>query len=306
MPGMCADSSSGREVSRRVHFLALSLWRLEQIVRSGRDPFFSVNGDAGFPGSGSVPSGLPAGIPLEILEEKAVRVLDKAKRLGIMMIAIDEPAYPEILLRLPDPPLVLFLRGVLPERPGIAMVGTRRPTVEARRGFESLSAGLSRFGFPIVSGLAAGLDAAAHRGALLGKGTTIAVVGTGLDRVYPDVHRTLAEEILANGGGIVSEFPPGSPPDGWHFPFRNRIVVGLSAGVVAGPHRRASGTSVTVRRALGEGRDVVVYDRGGFGDTKEGPEALLEQGARRVSSAEDVILALGETGIGGKEVRQNG
>jgi DNA processing protein len=239
-------------------------------------------------------------------QENALQVLDKAKRLGIMMIAIDEPAYPEILLRLPDPPLILFLRGVLPERPGIAMVGTRRPTVEARRGFESLAAGLSRFGLPIVSGLAAGLDGAAHRGALLGKGTTVAVVGTGLDRVYPDFHRALAEEILAKGGGIVSEFPPGSPPDGWHFPFRNRIVVGLSAGIVAGPHRRASGTSVTVRRALGEGRDVVVYDRGGFGETTEGPEALLEQGARRVSSAEDVILALGETGIGGKEVRQDG
>ncbi|AKS22696.1 DNA-processing protein DprA [Leptospirillum ferriphilum] len=306
MPGMCADSSSGREVSRRVHFLALSLWRLEQIVRSGRDPFFSVNGEAGYLHSGPFPSGVPSEIPMEIFREKAVRVLDKAKRQGIMMIAIDEPAYPEILLRLPDPPLVLFFRGVLPGRPGIAMVGTRRPTVEARRGFESLAAGLSRFGLPIVSGLAAGLDAAAHRGALLGKGTTVAVVGTGLDRVYPDFHRTLAGEILSGGGCIVSEFPPGSPPDGWHFPFRNRIVVGLSAGIVAGPHRRASGTSVTVRRALGEGRDVVVYDRGGFGETTEGPEALLEQGARRVSSAEDVILALGETGIGGKEVRQDG
>lgn len=199
MPGMCADSSSGREVSRRVHFLALSLWRLEQIVRSGRDPFFSVNGEAGYLHSGPFPSGVPSEIPMEIFREKAVRVLDKAKRQGIMMIAIDEPAYPEILLRLPDPPLVLFFRGVLPGRPGIAMVGTRRPTVEARRGFESLAAGLSRFGLPIVSGLAAGLDAAAHRGALLGKGTTVAVVGTGLDRVYPDFHRTLAGEILSGG-----------------------------------------------------------------------------------------------------------
>ena len=306
MSGDSVGHSSVGDESRKVHFLMLSLWRLERIVLSGRDPFFSVGGDVGVSRSGSFPTGVPAGIPMEIFREKAVRVLDKAKRLGIMMIAIDEPAYPDILTRLPDPPLVLFVRGVLTDRPGIAMVGTRRPTVEARRGFESLAAGLSRFGLPIFSGLAAGLDGAAHRGAIRGNGTTVAVLGTGLDRVYPDAHRTLSEEILASGGAVVSEFPPGSPPDGWHFPFRNRIVVGLSAGVVVGPHRRASGTSVTVRRALGEGRDVVVYDRGAFGESSQGPEFLLEQGARRVSSAEDVILALGETEIGGKKIRQDG
>ncbi len=291
--------------SRDLSFLALSLWRLERIALSGRDPFLPGGGGETLPRFRPFGKFAPEGFLPEVFRKKAVQVLDKAKRLGIMMIAIDEPDYPEILTRLPDPPLVLFVQGVLPERPGIAMAGTRRPTVESRRGFEQLAAGLAGFGLPIVSGLAAGLDGAAHRGALLGRGSTIAVVGTGLDRVYPSFHRKLADEILSSGGAIVSEFPPGSPPEGWHFPFRNRIIVGLSAGLVAGAHRRASGTSVTVRRALAEGRDVVVYDRGAFGETAQGPGFLLEQGARRVFSAGDVILVLGETGIGGQEIGQD-
>jgi DNA processing protein len=306
MPGDFSHPASASGGSQLLLFLSLSIWRLERIGLSGRDPFFSGAGEERLLRTPPFTPLLPGGFPQELFREKAVRVLDKAKRLGIMMIAIDEPAYPEILMRLPDPPLVLFVQGVLPERPGIAMVGTRRPTVVSRRGFESLAAGLSGFGLPIVSGLAAGLDGAAHRGALLGHGTTVAVVGTGLDRVYPAFHKTLSGEILASGGAIVSEFPPGSPPEGWHFPFRNRIVVGLSAGLVVGPHKRASGTSVTVRRALGEGREVVVYDRGAFGESAQGPEFLLEQGARRVLSPEDVILALGEAGIGGQEIGQDG
>lgn len=275
--------------------LTLSLWRLDRIALSGRDPL-SFSGEKG---ESRLPLSPGHGGPVpDSFGEMALRVLDKAKEQGIMMIAIGEPDYPEILTRLSDPPLVLFFQGVLPIRPGIAMAGTRRPTVEARRGFESLARNLAAFGLPIVSGLAAGLDGAAHRGALSGKGTTVAVVGTGLDIVYPSYHRDLATSILSAGGAVVSEFPPGSKPEGWHFPFRNRIIVGLSAGLVAGPHRRASGTSITVRRALEEGREVVVYDGGAWKETGEGPESLLEQGAKKVSSAEDVILALGESEIG--------
>jgi DNA processing protein len=225
--------------------------------------------------------------------DEARKVLDKSERLGIMMIAFGTDAYPSLLERLPDPPLVLMVRGRLPDKPGIAMVGTRNPTVRSRRAFEAFAAGLAKFGLPIVSGLAAGLDGAAHSGALAGKGSTIAVVGTGLDRVYPAFHAKLERQILERGGAIVSEYPPGSGPEGWRFPFRNRLIVGLSAGVVAGPHRRASGTGVTVRRALEEGREVVVFMEGSDRLTVEGPDFLIEQGAKRVTRPEEVILALG-------------
>lgn len=231
--------------------------------------------------------------PREIWKDQALRVLDKSERLGIMMIPFGDPLYPSLLGRLSDPPLVLGIRGTLSGIPGIAMVGTRRPTVESRRAFERLSAGLAGFGFPIVSGLATGLDGAAHRGALSVKEKTVAVVGTGLDRVYPPFHEELQSAILAGGGAVISEYPPGVSPDGWRFPFRNRLIVGLSVGLVAGPHKKASGTGITVRRALEEGREVVIFSHGADRETGEGPRLLVEQGGRQVTGPEEVILAFG-------------
>ncbi len=273
--------------------LAVSLWRLSILSAGDSDPC------ARFGPGGPVPYGVETFFgrcPLAVRGvwiDKARRVLDKSERQGIMMIAFGTDSYPTLLERLSDPPLVLMVRGALPELPGIAMVGTRRPTVQTRRAFETLASGLARFRFPIVSGLAAGLDGAAHRGALAGGGTTVAVVGTGLDRVYPPFHAELEEAILDNGGAIVSEYPPGAGPEGWHFPFRNRLIVGLSAGLVAGPHRRASGTGITVRRALEEGREVVVFSEGADRLTDEGPRFLVEQGAKKVTRADEIILVLG-------------
>ncbi len=276
--------------------LAVSLWRLDRIGAGQKDPFFAISpGEKDSSGWEEFFSGLFSRMPHPqgIWRDAALRVLDKSERLGIMMIAFGDPRYPALLRRLSDPPFVLGVRGALSERPGIAMAGTRRPTVESRRGFERLAAGLARFGFPIVSGLAAGLDGAAHRGALSVQGNTVAVVGTGLDRVYPPFHEDLQEAILEGGGAIVSEYPPGVSPDGWRFPFRNRLIVGLSAGLVAGPHKKASGTGITVRRALEEGREVVVFFQGADKETAEGPEMWIGQGGREVGSPEEVILALG-------------
>ncbi|MHB8422480.1 MAG: DNA-processing protein DprA [Leptospirales bacterium] len=272
------------------------MWRLDRIGSGHKDPCSLIApGEGAVSGWGAFFGEMVARIPSPhgVWRDQALRVLDKSERLGIMMIPFGDPRYPSLLERLSDPPLVLGVRGTLSGIPGIAMAGTRRPTVESRRGFERLAAGLAGFGFPIVSGLAMGLDGAAHRGALRVKKKTIAVVGTGLDRVYPPFHEELQSAILEGGGAVVSEYPPGVSPDGWRFPFRNRLIVGLSVGLVVGPHRKSSGTGITVRRALEEGREVVVFSLGADQETGEGPRFLVEQGARQVTHPEEVILAFG-------------
>ncbi|MGC8500889.1 MAG: DNA-processing protein DprA [Leptospirillia bacterium] len=237
----------------------------------------------------SLPSGeiarLDAGLP---------SLLDKAERLGLKMMHPGDPEFPVMLGTLVSPPFLLFARGDLGalDRPSVAIVGAREAGEEALLEVTALACELSDAGFGIVSGLARGVDGAAHRGALQAGVPTVAVVGTGLDRVYPPEHRDLAREIVAKGGLLLSEFLPGEGPDGWHFPHRNRLVVGLSLAVIAGPHRRRSGTYVTARIALEEGRELLVFDRGARGWEGSGPTLLEEEGARRIASAEDVVAAL--------------
>jgi DNA processing protein len=227
--------------------------------------------------------------------EKALTVLDKCERLGLKMITLGSGTFPPLLEKLSDPPKALFVQGEISalHRPSLAMIGSREAPSVALDGFSRLAGGVAGFGLSIVSGLAAGMDGAAHKGALLVRGTTVAVVGCGLDRVYPPSHRDLAREILDGGGALVSEYPPGDPPSAWHFPFRNRIIAGLSAGVVCGVHGRFSGTSITVRVAIEENRDLFVFFDESSGGRLDGPLHYLEQGARRVYDAEDIILGLG-------------
>ena len=226
--------------------------------------------------------------------EKALVVLDKCEQLGLKMITVGS-GYPPLLEKLSDPPKALFVRGEISSlfRPSIAMIGSRDAPSVVLESFSRLSGGLAGFGLSIVSGLAAGMDGAAHKGALLAGGITVAIVGCGLDRVYPPSNRRLAQEILDGGGALVSEYPPGDPPSGWHFPFRNRIIAGLSAGAVCGIHRRFSGTSITVRFAVEENRDLFVFFDEKSGGALDGPLHLMEQGARRVYDAEDIVLGLG-------------
>ena len=226
--------------------------------------------------------------------EKALVVLDKCERLGLKMIHVGE-GYPPLLEKLSDPPKAFFVQGEISSlfHPSIAMIGSRDAPSVAQENFSRLSGDVAGFGLSVVSGLAAGMDGAAHRGALLAGGLTVAVVGCGLDRVYPPANRRLAQDILDGGGALVSEYPPGDPPLAWHFPFRNRIIAGLSAGAVCGVHRRFSGTSITVRVAVEENRDLFVFFDEQSGGALDGPKHLMEQGARRVYDAEDIILGLG-------------
>ncbi len=228
------------------------------------------------------------------LTDRLLTLLDNSERLGLKMSHPGSSGWPGLLSDLSFPPFLLWMKGdlsaLLP--PGIAVVGAREAGPSACGAVSKLARELSSIGVCVVSGLARGVDGAAHRGAISGPGRTIAVVGTGLDRVYPAEHRILERDILAGGGLLLSEYPPGDGPEPWHFPYRNRLIVGLSVAVVVGPHRRRSGTYVTARIALEEGRELLVFDREAGGWEGEGPALLAGEGARRVSGAEEVLSAI--------------
>jgi DNA processing protein len=203
-------------------------------------------------------------------------------------------AYPERLSALVDAPAVLLVRGQAASLAtlGIAIVGARAATQAARETARRLARDLAARGLTIISGLARGIDAAAHRGALDVDGRTVAVLACGPDRIYPPEHRDLAQEI-ARRGAIVSEMPIGAPPRRAHFPLRNRLISGLSIGVVVVEARRRSGSLITVRHALDQGREVFVVPGAVEGPFAEGTNLLLRDGARPILDAGDVIEDLG-------------
>ncbi len=211
-----------------------------------------------------------------------------------------------LLSRLPRGPSALFVRGD-PEKLRalcLSVVGTRRPSPYGLRAAWAFGRGLARLGFTVVSGLARGVDAAAHRGALGGPGATVAVLGHGLDRIYPFENARLADEILASGGCLVSEYPPGVPPMKHHFPERNRIIAGLSLGVLVVEAAVKSGSLLTARHALENDREVFVipgaFDDNGF----EGSHRLIQEGAKLVRGIEDILdelPALAAAAVGAHE-----
>ncbi|MCX6552725.1 MAG: DNA-processing protein DprA, partial [Acidobacteria bacterium] len=174
----------------------------------------------------------------------------------------------------------------------VAIVGSRTATSHGIEMSFRLAEGLARAGVTIVSGLARGVDGAAHRGALRGGGPTIAVLGSGADVIYPPEHLRLSQDI-AGAGAVVSEFAPGTPPSGWHFPRRNRIISGLCQGVVVVEATDHSGSLITAKRALEQGRDVMAVPGGVLSGRNRGAHALLRDGARVVETADDVIEQLG-------------
>jgi DNA processing protein len=204
--------------------------------------------------------------------------------------------YPPPLREIYDPPFLLFYRGRLPrtERPAVAMVGTRRPTGAALHAAFKLSYELASRGVPIVSGLARGVDRAAHEGALRAGGTTVAVMGSGIDSIYPRENRKLAEQILTEGGALLSEYPPGAPALKFHFPQRNRIVSGLARSVVVVQAPVKSGALITAEFALEEGRDVFVHRDCLDGSEGAGTAALADDGAPTVRCAEEIFAYWGE------------
>ena len=208
----------------------------------------------------------------------------------ITVLTYLDPQYPAPLKTIPDPPPLLYLQGTLLEgdRHAVAIVGTRKVSSAGRVLAEELASELAGMGFTIVSGLARGVDAAAHRGALAGKGRTLAVMGCGLDRTYPADHGSLRAQIERQGA-VLSELPLGSAPHSYHFPRRNRIISGLSLGVVVTEAAVESGSLITARLAGEQGREVFAVPGFVKAENSRGPNSLLKDGARLVESAQDIL-----------------
>jgi DNA processing protein len=226
------------------------------------------------------------GRSLQLAEEE----LGKASGAGATVLTLDDEKYPRQLLEIYDPPIALYVRGdasVLTE-PGIAMVGTRHPTPYGLGMAERLGCDLTARGLIIISGLARGIDTASHRAAVAAKGRTVAVLGTGVDVIYPRENNKLAEQILVCGGAIVSEFPVGTFAAPQNFPIRNRIISGLAAGVLVVEAGEYSGTRITSRCALEQNRDVYAVPGNVTNKNSWTPNTLIKQGAKLVATWEDV------------------
>jgi DNA processing protein len=209
------------------------------------------------------------------------------------VLSLGDSDYPAVLLQTPDPPLLLYVQGQvgLLNRRSLAIVGSRNASAQGVDNARAFGAHLSRQGWTIVSGLAFGIDAAAHEGGLQGAGSTVAVVGTGLDRVYPARHRTLAHRI-ASDGVLVSEFAPGTPPLAPNFPQRNRIIAGLARGTLVVEAALKSGSLITARQAAEYGREVFAVPGSIHSPLSRGCHALIRQGAKLVESADDILEEL--------------
>jgi DNA processing protein len=215
---------------------------------------------------------------------------------GVRVLGRDEPDYPQLLRRVFDPPPVLWVRGALPEDGGarsLAVVGSRGASAAGRTLARAIARDLAVSGAVIVSGLARGIDTAAHQGALDAAGATVAVLGSGLDRLYPPENRALADRIVAEGGAIVSEQPQGAAPLPAQFPSRNRIIAGWGVGVVVVEAALRSGALGTARAALDEGREVMAVPGHPLHELSAGTNQLLKDGAALVRHAQDVAAELG-------------
>lgn len=224
-------------------------------------------------------------------------VWDRLQKLGLSVLTWADEAYPRRLAEIDNPPPVLYLRGeLLPEDEwAVAIVGTRRMTVYGRQVTEELARRLAAAGVTVVSGLALGVDGVAHRAALDAGGRTLAVLGSGVDRIYPANHRRLAEDLVARGA-LISDYPPGTPPEAVNFPPRNRIVSGLSKAVVVVEAGERSGALITATFAAEQGREVFAVPGNIHAPQSQGTNRLIQQGARPLLDPQDVLdeLDLGE------------
>jgi len=229
---------------------------------------------------------LATGKSAELAREEMAR----ASAEGATVISLDDPCYPPRLKEIYDPPLILYVRGNVEAlvKPGIAMVGTRHPTPYGSGMAERLACDLAAQGLVILSGMARGVDTASHRGAISAKGKTVAVFGTGVDVIYPKENSRLSEQILALGGALISEFPVGTFAAPQNFPIRNRIISGMSLGVLVVEAAEYSGTRITARCALEQNRDVFAVPGNVTNKNSWGPNTLIKQGAKLVATWEDV------------------
>jgi DNA processing protein len=209
------------------------------------------------------------------------------------LVTLDDPAYPPLLLQTADPPFLLFAQGDLGwlGKPALAVVGSRHATPQGLDNAQAFAAHLSQAGLTIISGLALGIDGAAHEGGLSGRGGTIAVIGTGPDQVYPRRHQALAARIVEHGL-ILGELPPGAPPLAQHFPRRNRIIAGLSLGTLVVEAAVQSGSLITARLALECNREVFAVPGSIHAPQARGCHLLIKQGAKLVETADDILSEL--------------
>lgn len=217
---------------------------------------------------------------------------------GIQVLTWEDEAYPACLKEIDQPPPILYLRGELTieDSWAVAVVGTRRVTAYGRQVTEELASYLAQNGVTVVSGLARGVDAIAHQAALKAGGRTLAVMGNGVDRIYPPEHRALAEQILASGA-LLSDYAPGTPPEGANFPPRNRLISGLSLAVVVVEAGETSGALITAQFAVDQGREVFAVPGNILAPQSKGTNRLIQQGAHPLLSARDVLEALNLTRV---------
>ncbi|HJT69222.1 MAG TPA: DNA-processing protein DprA [Terriglobales bacterium] len=229
---------------------------------------------------------LATGKSLELAQDE----LAKSATAGIRMIGLDDPEYPARLRQIYDPPLILYVRGNVEAlaRPGIAVIGTRHPTPYGIGMAERLACDLAARNVLIISGLARGVDTAAHRGAVTVKGKTVAVLGTGVDVIYPKENSRLADQIVNLDGAVISEFPLATFAAPQNFPIRNRIISGMSFGVLVVEAAEYSGTRITARCALEQNREVFAVPGNVTNKNSWGPNTLIKQGAKLVATWEDV------------------
>lgn len=207
------------------------------------------------------------------------------------MLGWFDPRYPEVLRHIPDPPLLLYYKGTLEwlGMPTVAIVGSRRATGQGKEFAASLAAGLAASGVHVISGLAYGIDAAAHHGALRGQGISSACLGSGLHNLYPARHANLASRLVDAGGALISEYPLTQPPLAYQFPERNRLISGFSNAVIVVEASERSGSLITARLALEQGRDVLAVPGPVNSFVSRGAHRLLKQGAALVTEVDDVL-----------------
>jgi len=299
--GAGADADSGREDPALVHALRLTMVEgvgprirrrllerfgsAEAVLRAAPSELREVQG---------VGPKLSGNLAAALDQIDAEGQIARCRREGIAILTEDHPSYPAVLREIPDPPGVLFVKGDL--RPqdalAVAIVGTRHPTQYGLRQAERLAGSLARAGLTIVSGLARGIDGAAHRGALAAGGRTLAVLATGVETIYPPEHAPLAAQI-ATQGALVSEWLGQSVPQSGLFPQRNRVISGLAMGVIVVEAGDRSGALITARLAMEQGREVFAVPGRVEDRTARGCHCLLRDGARLVESADDVLEELG-------------
>ena len=241
------------------------------------------------------------GINKDDIASRAAAELDKIKQYNIDLITWNDDRYPDLLRTIHNPPMVLYLKGSVAalQAPGLGMVGSRAATEYGKEVAHSFGRALAGRGFAIISGLALGIDAAAHQGALAADGSTIAVLGCGLDKEYPPENRKLYREIPA-AGALISEYPLGTPPDSFRFPARNRIISGLALGVVVVEASKRSGSLITAQHALEQGREVFAIPGRVDSIKSAGTHFLVQQGAKLVHSIDDILEELPMTTFAGR------